>query len=978
MVLPLESTILTNSAPNLTISLDDRYKPLRDDVRNLGAILGQTILRIEGEEVYQGVENLRALTKAWHRGNLPQIEPVLEMVQSFDLNNSVKIIKSFVSYFDLINIAEQNHRLRRRAISENEDLDVKPLDALPAVLDRLLRKGAVQENFLKVLSELDIEVVFTAHPTEITRRTVLLKQLEIARYLYRRDHPPLGIRERRSIDKAIRGVVESLWLADHVIHFKPDVMDEVRYGLYHFDHVVIDATIDVHQEIGDLIMQMTKAETRQVSIPNCITFGSWIGGDRDGNPFVSPAVTIATLDYQRRLILTRYLKELETLFNDLSHSKTWLLPDNDLLTSVADDAELFPAINKRIKGRYDREPYRQKLLYIQAKLRNTLERVDQATSGSAKKNIPDVSADNADPNLRRAFYRDADELLADLTTLLKSLKSAGCSDSLNGLERMVIMVQIFGFHLAKLDVRQHSARHLAVLQEVSAKYEIIAGGYGALSEADKCAFLTEELHNMRPLFPKDLSFSAESNETIEVFRTLAACQKLHGQKAMDTYIVSMTRAPSDLLSILVMAKDAGMVDLASENPTCSINVVPLFETIDDLRNAPQIFESLIDNEIYAKYLCSRNGLQEIMIGYSDSGKNGGIVTSNWELYKAQSQLVDLAKRRNISLRLFHGRGGAIGRGGGPTHRAILAQPPGTVAGKIKLTEQGEVISSKYALHEIAVRNFERLIAAVLESTILDESDLRTEDRAIWHSFMDEFSESSFQGYRTLVYGSPEFVEFFHQTTPIGEISHLKLGSRPTTRKSGSRSIDDLRAIPWVFAWTQSRYMLPAWYGFGTAFNESFKKPENLALMQEMYKQWPFFRGLVTKIENSLAVADMNIASFYAHNLVEPELRERFFPIIEREYNDAKEGVLRITGNEKLLDQTHYLQQSIALRNPYVDPLSLFQVKLIKELRSRNLGESTSGVAALSTTDASSPTNDKLLEAVLMTINGIAVGLQNTG
>jgi phosphoenolpyruvate carboxylase len=959
------------SEPVLPSLQDDRYKPLRDDVRNLGAILGQTVRRIEGVEVYEDVEKLRALTKAWHRGNLPEIAPILDMVAQFDLNKSVKIIQSFVSYFDLINIAEQNHRLRRRAVSEYETHDLKPKDALPAVLDRLLQKGATIDQFLKVLATLNIEVVFTAHPTEITRRTVLLKQLEIARYLYRLDHPPMGMREQRSIDKAIRGVVESLWLADHIIHFKPDVMDEVRYGLYHFNHVVIDAVIDVQQEIAELVDSNNGTSEEPFAVPNCITFGSWIGGDRDGNPFVSPAVTRATLEYQRQLIIKRYLKELETLFNDLSHSDTWLKPSQALLESTQTDSESFPSVHQRITGRYDREPYRQKLFYVQAKLRNTLQQKHDQTHLI---NIPSSDPDKDEHKVAGEpdFYSNASELLADLNDLFASLKKSGCEDSLNGLERMILTVRIFGFHLAKLDIRQHSARHSALLNEVTTKFALIEGGYASLSEEKKCAWLDNELRNFRPLFPTDLTFSSEANETIEVFRTMAAAQRQHGREAVDTYIVSMTRAGSDLLSILVLAKEAGMVDLNSEIPASSISVVPLFETIEDLRNAPAIFESLIKNQTYAKYLSSRGNLQEIMIGYSDSGKNGGIVTSNWELYKAQNQLVQLAEKHHIALRLFHGRGGAIGRGGGPSHRAILAQPPGTVAGRIKLTEQGEVISSKYALHEIAVRNFERLIAAVLESTILDESDLRKVENQSWHDFMDEFSNLSFRAYRKLVYESPDFVEFFHQTTPIDEISHLKLGSRPTSRKSGSRSIDDLRAIPWVFAWTQSRYMLPAWFGFGSAFN-TMVADSNLPLMKEMYRDWPFFRGLVTKIENALAVADMNIASFYAQNLVDTELRERFFPIIETEYNESRAAVLSISGNANLLDQTHYLQQSIALRNPYVDPLSLFQVKLIKELRARNESSEAAGLA-----NQSAPTSDKLLEAVLMTINGIAVGLQNTG
>jgi phosphoenolpyruvate carboxylase len=984
---------MTKSLPKSAPDTEDRLQPLRDDVRELGAILGNTIKRFEGDEIFDYVEQFRKFFRALHAGEIDDITPILRLAETLDLETSVKIIKSFVTYFDLINIAEQNHRLRRRALNENKLADMTPPDSLPASVQRLIAGGVTRANILNVLLHLDIEVVFTAHPTEITRRTVLLKQLEIARYLYRRDHPPLGIREKKSIDKAILGVVESLWLADHIIHFKPDVMDEVRYGLYHFDHVVIDATLDVHQQLGDLSQTLAGAEvewqsdgpedrsdrdnrsdhgdrtaafTESTKPMHFITFGSWIGGDRDGNPFVTSDVTVATLEYQRNLILIRYLKDLESLFNDLTHSETWMPADDQLIEKNRADALMFPAIAKKIAGRYDREHFRQRLFYIQARLRNTM--ATPAGTGSDK-SLP-----------QRDFYLDCGELRADLLSLCQSLSNFGCIESLSGLQRTIATIDIFGFHLAKLDLRQHSGRHAAALDEVTQVLGIVPGGYGQLSEADKCQWLKNEIINRRPLFPRDLNFSSATNETIDVFRTMAACQNRFGVQALDTYIVSMTRNPSDLLSILVFAKDCQLLDLA-EIKTSSISVVPLFETIEDLRNAPGIFKQLIEDDLYSTYLQSRDNLQEIMIGYSDSGKNGGIVTSNWELYKAQKELVRIADKAGIRLRLFHGRGGAIGRGGGPTHRAIRAQPPGTVAGRIKLTEQGEVISSKYALHEIAVRNFERLAAAVLESTITESGQLQAKEKPQWLELMEKISTASFESYRQLVYGEADFVDFFYQTTPIEEISQLKLGSRPTSRKSNSRSIDDLRAIPWVFAWTQSRYMLPAWFGFGQAIQQCLERDAGaLKTMQEMYEQWPFFRGLVSKIETALAVADMAIASFYAHNLVENELREKYFPRIKNEYEQSKNAVLQIAGYENLLEQTQFLQQSIALRNPYVDPLSLLQVRLLKELRERHKDGDGDLRAAPAETPGSTRQlhHDPALEAALMTINGIAMGLQNTG
>jgi phosphoenolpyruvate carboxylase len=972
----------TQSNKQIIADLSDRLKPLRDDVRELGEILGQTIQHFEGEQAFSNVERFRRLCKALHEQLHPDVKPILELAEQLSLPDSIKVIKSFMTYFDLINIAEQNHRVRRRAQKEYTKSEVMPSDSLAGFMQKMRESGCSPQRLCQTLENLDIEIVFTAHPTEITRRTVLLKQLEIAKYLYRRDHPPLSMREQKSIERAIRGVVESLWLTDHIIYFKPEVMDEVRYGLYHFDHVVIDAVLDVHQELQEWLVKVAaestaesagESETRLNGRRTFITFGSWIGGDRDGNPFVTPAITLNTLEYQRSLILSRYLKDLESLFNDLSYSTNWVKGESALQNSLSIDASDFPTTAKRIEGRFDREICRQKLLYIQAKLRATFAEVSEESVSPRKRSAVNKNGESKEKT-KQNHYKNADELKADLGLLHSSLKDFGCEESLNSLARMMATVDIFGFHLAKLDVRQHGSRHMSALSELLAK-EKIKHGYDALNESQKCQWLDRQLLASDPIFPEKLSFSESTNETIEVFRTIARCQKHYGVEAMDTYIVSMTRLPSDLLSILLFLKETNLLKVDG-GVTSSVSVVPLFETIDDLRNAPEVFKLLLADKTYRNYLAGRDNLQEIMIGYSDSGKNGGIVTSSWELYKAQMQLVNLASRTGIKLRLFHGRGGAIGRGGGPTHRAILAQPPGTVAGRMKITEQGEVISSKYALHEIAVRNFERLAAAVIESTLVDRDTAINHEDPRWFEAMDRLSQYSCEVYRNLVYSHTDFMEFFYQTTPIREIAQLNLGSRPTTRTKDSRSIDDLRAIPWVFAWTQSRYMLPGWFGFGSAFAKCLEESDHaLEFMRDMYHDWPFFKGLIEKIETALAIADMNIAGFYCQQLVSKELQDKYFPIILNEYNLAKQGVQKITRSAELLDGTAYLKQSIALRNPYVDPLSFLQVKLLKELRKHR---QKSPAAGKGSDAAGQPIRDPLLEAVLMTINGVAMGLQNTG
>lgn len=971
----MEKTIAEKKA------LEDRNKPLREDVKALGVLLGETIKDLEGAEVLELVETFRKLCKAIHAdpsSGESKLKELSELIDKVDLNTSAKIIKAFLCYFDLINIAEQNHRLRRKAQRESAEPDAIQPESLDSLFESLRKAGVSTKSLATTLANLDIEVVFTAHPTEITRRTVLLKQLDLARCLYAQDHPPLTHQDRQEIDSDLRSVVESLWLSDHVIYFKPSVMDEVKYGLYHFDNVVMDAVVAVHEELVEKLDGLSEKHGGLIASLNTrginfIKFGSWIGGDRDGNPFVTPEVTMRTLILQKQVILKRYLKELEPLFSELSHSQNRVPVAAELAASIQEDVKLMPGVVSRISGRFNFEPYRQKLLFVQQKLRNTLE----LFADSNELNVDDLS--RAHKFTEGTYYKSSDQLYDEVALLKTSLEQAGCSASFKRLNRFLYTIDIFGFHLAKLDLRQHSSRHTQALDEITKSLGVIELGYGSLSEDERFEWLCDELKSRRPLIPNRLDFSASTNETIEVFRTMAQGQEIFGEQALDTYIVSMTRSAADLLSILLFAREAGVFD-ARPDGRQSISVVPLFETIEDLRGAPELFAKLLNVPVYREYLKSRGDLQEIMIGYSDSGKDGGIVTSTWELYKAQKKLVDLSKKTGIKLRLFHGRGGTIGRGGGPTHRAILAQPPGTVSGRIKITEQGEVISSKYALHGIAVRNFDRLAAAVIESTVneMSKSPNDTEDKA-WYEIMEKFSKSAFNAYRALVYEDPDFVNFFLQTTPINEISRLRLGSRPSRRTKGSTSISDLRAIPWVFAWTQSRFLLPAWYGFGSAFDGCVRvKSENLLpTLQRMYVKWPFFNGLVSKIETALSITDMDIASYYANQLVtSSKLRDKFLTRVVDEYNASVSAVLAISGNDSLLEKTEYLRRSIDLRNPYVDPMSYLQVKLLKQLRRRDVQEQEETRPHMVLGEEAD--RDELLDAVLMSINGVAEGLQGTG
>ena len=1017
-----------------TDKLSERNKPLRDDIRMLGALLGDTIRQFEGDEVFQTVENIRRSCKALH---LSQFEPggetaratilsdLKSLLESLDSHTAARIIRAFLCYFDLVNIAEQHHRLRRRAQREFAE-HVSAPDSLADLFHRLGDTSVSAEGLLHVIQNLDIQVVFTAHPTEITRRTVLLKQVELARLLERKDQAPHAYMEETSIQEGLAAVVESLWLTDPVIQFKPSVVDEVRYGLYHFENVVIDAVLSVHEQLRRKSIELA-AETG-TTLPDAmrfIKFGSWIGGDRDGNPFVTPATTISALEHGRSVILRRYVKELEPLFEQLSHSLINVTPTEQLTASLELDIQNLRETEQRFGGKYILEPFRKKLLFIQQKLNNT---IDGVVSNPER---PGMIA-----------YAGPLELRAELILIRDALKKSGCGASLNRLERLIDMVDVFGFHLAKLDIRQHSSRHKSALDEITKSMELLPQGYAVVSEDGRMQWLGREMASKRPLLPAALKFSDSTNETIEVFRTMKAAQDRYGTASLDTYIVSMTKDASDLMAVLLFAKDAGLlhhngtgqdaasaagsavsagstmsagsavsagsaapassakpgVPLGSDGSTgpagpaspadagvqerrVQFSVVPLFETIEDLRRAPEVFATLFKQPAFREYVKGRHNLLEVMIGYSDSGKDGGIVTSNWELYKAQMELAALTKSHGVELRLFHGRGGTIGRGGGPTHRGILGQPPGTVNGRIKFTEQGEVISSKYALHGIAVRNFERLSTAVIEAS-LTGSHLSGEnyDEQSWLSFMDQFSQDAYEAYRKTVYDDPKFEPFFNNATPIREIAKLRMGSRPTRRTKGSSSIQDLRAIPWVFAWTQSRFLLPAWFGLGTAYQSKIDAAPDTApeLMRTMFKKWPFFHGLISSIETALAITDMQIARYYTENLLGKNGEMAVFEKIKREYELTKAAVLDVTDQQYLLQRTPYLRRSIDLRNPYVDPLSYLQVRFLKELRERPEDKDVENSNAVGYQTRKNASSDALLELVLMSINGIAEGLQGTG
>jgi phosphoenolpyruvate carboxylase len=776
--------------------------------------------------------------------------------------------------------------------------------------------------------------VFTAHPTEAKRRTVLYKLKTITDILREMDTVDLLPTERAEKEQQLRENIVLLWQSDEMRDRPPTVLDEVRNGLYFFEATLFDLVPRIYREMERALAETYPGEP--FDLPPFLRYGSWVGGDRDGNPFVKVDVTEETLRTQKDLVLELYDREVEALYDHLSSGRGRAGFSEPFLASLRRDLELAPEAEREVLDRFEQEPYRQKLILMFRRLEAT--RAQNRKPWREREQNP------------RA-YGSADEFLADLRLIDESLNQHKGERLAHGrLWDLIRQVEVFGFHLATLDIRQHSGRHRSAMAEVLARYGL-AAHYERMAETERVALLNREIAGARPLTAR-LDFGEETNETVELFRLIRRTHQIIGPEAIQSYIISMTTDVSHVLEVLLFARDAGLFG--------ELDVVPLFETIEDLRAAPQIMTLLFENQVYQEHLARRGHRQQIMIGYSDSNKDGGYLMANWMLFRAQRGLAQVCDTFGVKLTLFHGRGGTVGRGGGPANRAILAQPPESVRGRIKLTEQGEVISGRYSNPDIAHRHLEQLVTAVV---LTSGRRPHYEQESAWAAIMDELSEVAYRKYRALV-EKPDFLKYFHDTTPIDQISLLNIGSRPARRKA-TTDIADLRAIPWVFAWTQSRVNLPSWYGVGAALEAWVKDRGDeagpLAQLREMYQAWPFFRTVLDNVQMGLCKGDMPIASLYAE-LTDGETRQQIFSDILDEYERTKRWVLAVTGYSELLENESWLQRSIKLRNPYVDPMNYIQVALLARLREQP--------------DAS--TAHHMRDAVLLSVNGVAAGLQNTG
>ena len=960
---------------------------LARDVRMLGNALGEVLREQGGEALLASVERIRALTKE-ARGESGQDAAEAELDRMFgamDFWQALPVLKAFTTYFQLVNLAEQKEivRVNRRRAYDAGD-QPRPESVRDAVR-RLHETGTTAAQMRALVGSLSIQLVFTAHPTEAKRRSIQEKLHRLSDYLSDLEEPLLSQSEHARLEADIAAVTEILWQTDEVRQRRLSVLDEARNILFYFSETLFQVTPRLYADLDKALAQYYPGEA--FDIPLFLEYGSWVGGDRDGNPTITLAHTAEVLRLHRDLILSQYIPAVRKLSDRLSQSRHYVRVSDELERSLIADAERLPDVASEAAGRSPTEPYRRKCEFIWERLRRT-------------------QSDGA------GGYGSASEFVTDLETIRQSLEAnKGHFAAKRVLAPLLFQARLFGFHLARLDIREHKDKYLGALAAVLRDQGI---EWASLSEAEKTALLEQEIGGRRPLIPARLEFDDETDKTLGLFRLVSEKRQTLGPDAFGSFILSMAATVSDVLAVLLLAKEARLADLRAESGWSQVDVVPLFETIQDLENAPTVLDTLLSNPLYRRNVSLRGNSQEVMVGYSDSNKDGGYLTANWKLYVAQARLAEVAGKHSVTLRLFHGRGGAVGRGGGPAGKAILAQPPGSVQGRLKITEQGEVIAARYFDQEIAYRNLEQIVHAVLTASagepppapnsggaggerpeqegVARQESAMPEEGAMNRAptgasspapppstvlgaggdasaVMDEVSDAAFHAYRALVYDDPDFIRFFQEATPIGELAQLNIGSRPPKRTASDR-IEDLRAIPWVFSWMQSRYTLPGWYGVGTALGDyAGQSPAHLTRLQEMYRQWPFFTTLLDNAQMSLAKADMDIAARYARLVGDQTVAGRIYGQIAGEYRRAVLVICRITDQDALLDNQPVLQKSIRLRNPYVDPLSYLQVELLRRLRAlppEGEGE-----------DLKEKRRD-LRAAVLLSINGVAAGVKNTG
>ncbi|MDD3484900.1 phosphoenolpyruvate carboxylase [Azovibrio restrictus] len=914
----------------------DKDEPLRQDIRLLGRLLGDTVREQEGQAIFDLVESIRQTAVLFAREGEDRVRAGLnELLVGLSRDETMSVVRAFSYFLQLANIAEDQHHIRRRRAHEIAGSPARE-GSLQKAFASIQEAGVSLDTLADCLRQALVVPVLTAHPTEVQRQSTLQCQHAIAGLLEQRDRLQLTPEEEAENDGELARLVLTLWQTRLMRPNRLKVVDEVKNGINFFHETFFTELPRLYGQLEDLLARNGEPE----ELPPFFRIGSWIGGDRDGNPFVTAEILTETLRLQSAAAFNFYLEEIHALGREL--------PLSQLLIQVSPALAALSEASPDTSPQRADEPYRRALAGIYARLAATIQALDHQHS-------------LRHPVAQAEPYPTADALAADLAVLAGSLEQNGAARLARGrLRRLIRAVQVFGFHLAPVDLRQNSDVHARSVAELLA----LAGrcaDYEALPEPARIALLCEELATPRPLHSPWLDYSEETRGELAIFFAARELRQRYGAAALPNCIISKTDGVSDLLEVALLLKESGLLLPANgpgAQPQLAMNIIPLFETIGDLRQAGPVMDAIFQLPLYRQLAKSRGDEQEVMLGYSDSNKDGGFLTSGWELYQAEVQLTRVFARHGVRLRLFHGRGGSVGRGGGPSYQAILAQPAGAVSGQIRITEQGEVIASKYANPEVGRRNLEILVAATLEATLTDHEN-QVERAEAFHPVMDELSRRAFAAYRGLVYETPGFTTYFRESTPLSEIANLNIGSRPASRKK-SEAIEDLRAIPWVFSWAQCRLMLPGWYGFGTAVNGWLEaNPEGLPVLQRMYRHWPFFRTLLSNMDMVLAKTDLAIASRYAELVTDPALRQQVFDRIQAEWELTRQHLLAIEEQQDFLADNPLLKRSIRNRFPYMDPLNHLQVELLRRHRS-------------------GAEDERIARGIHITINGIAAGLRNSG
>jgi phosphoenolpyruvate carboxylase len=900
------------------ITFEDKDQALRDDVRTLGTLVGDLLKEQGGEELFDVVENARLRSIRRREGNEIPGEELAPLVTNLDLPLAMQVIRAFSTYFQMVNTAEKVHRIRRRRAYLSQIGQYQP-GGLEETMVRLKAAGLDIPALQELLDRLCIEPVFTAHPTEPTRRTILRKEQRIVSRLIDMLNPTMTEQETRTCLENIKLDMTTGWQTDENPSEQMTVADELEHVLFFMTDVLYRAMPPFYEDIGNAAIRVYGDEGSQLQVPNIVRFASWVGGDMDGNPNVNAKTIRSTLARQRALILDLYYRECATLSAKLSQSTKRIGINKAVLDKIDHYRDMFQNAYHAVPARHREMPYRVFLRLVQERLQATFD-------------------DVAYP------YEKASQFHADIQLIATSLEAnKGQHAGLFAVNRLLRRIETFGFHFMTLDVRQDALVHRQVVGELLGHDDWLQW-----KPADRARRIIKAIE-LRDSVPDSQSVAAR--KAMAVFQAIAFCKRKYGEKAIGPFIVSMTEGPDDILSVLLLANWSELHNRFFEVP---VDIAPLLETVDDLQRGQEILGWLLGNDLYRKHLSQRGDRQIVMIGYSDSNKDSGLASARWALQEAQVDLARVVGEQDIELNLFHGRGGTISRGGSKTHAAVLGAPPGTVNGRLRVTEQGEIINEKYGLRGIALRTLEQVAGSVSLATAMPEH--RGVDMPEWHDIMQVIADVSRDTYRELVYQTQGFYEYFRRSTPIDLIERMRIGSRPASRRAGE-GVEDLRAIPWVFAWTQTRLMLPGWYGLGSGLAAAVEQFDDAAL-RNMFAEWYFMRALTADAEMVLAKADIGIARQYSK--LAGELHDQFFPIIEKEFELTCKLILEYSDHEALLDHDVTLQRSIMLRNPYVDPMSLMQVDMLSRWRESNYED------------------QELFNALLASVNGIAQGMQNTG